>query len=1020
MMLEVKNLKRVYKVKNGDSVYALNDVSIKFPETGLVFILGKSGSGKSTLLNIMGGLDKADDGEIIINGKSSKDFSGSDMDSYRNTYLGFIFQEYNILSDFTIKENIALALQLQHKPVTNEAIDNILKQVDLQGFGKRKPNQLSGGQKQRVAIARALVKEPKIIFGDEPTGALDSNTGKQVFETLKNLSKDKLVVVVSHDRDFAEHFGDRVIELRDGKVISDITKTIKEVEKPTEGLSVIGDNIIRVEKDHKLTMDDLNIINDKLGDTNADLFITADNHVNDAICEAGRIDKSGNREEFVETNVDDIKVGEGKFDVIKSKFSLGHAFRMGAKSLKVKPVRLVMTIILSTVAFTLFGVSATLSMFSTKSALSSTITSNNMKTLAINMKEKYTSGEETSTKNGLTEERMKALSEATGTTYEYLKDENQTNISAPFANNDYFHLRAFHGTMDVNDTSFDSLGLTIVSGNKPSKENEICISKYAYYTYKDLGIGSDTNDPTYVKPEDIKDESSMIGKIINFSEFDEFGVYKTTNLKIVGIVDTKFPTAYEKYRTDYSKLTLSSSDALAMNNLQNSINLHNIIYRYTSGSSTSINVSFSKGFKGTYGDMSIGYYSNHNNVAYFDTTKSSIGANEAVISYAGLSSLAGEITDHDKKIQQPKTLSDLALDVSNAMYEAGSSYFETNADSIYDKFKDDSLMVQLIAQISTETGGKKTKFSDLTAEEKANFLYIYITQYKKDSDVYSTYIETVKGEAITKFKAFDFSALNATAEGYVNIGYDNSKKEYVKENKNYKIVGIDFTGSSAASFVSVSKEEAEDIKTKMKAIGSYTENQHTTAFVTYPNEDSLNKLLDYYIKNNKNFTLSAELAADGECQIVFVDSSLSMVESTSNMITILTHVFIYIGIAFAIFAMLLFYSFMSISINNKKREIGILRAVGAKRTDVFKIFYSEAFIIGAINFILSTIITFIISNSINSGLTKQLNLNFAVMSPNFFVVLMIFGVAFGASIISSLIPVTIIANKKPIDAIHNK
>ena len=145
-MLEVKHLKRVYKVKNNDPVYALNDVSLKFQERGLVFILGKSGSGKSTLLNVVGGLDKADEGEIIIDGKSSKEFSASEMDAYRNTYLGFIFQEYNILSDFTVKENIALALQLQHKKATEEAINSILEQVDLAGFAKRKPNELSGGQ----------------------------------------------------------------------------------------------------------------------------------------------------------------------------------------------------------------------------------------------------------------------------------------------------------------------------------------------------------------------------------------------------------------------------------------------------------------------------------------------------------------------------------------------------------------------------------------------------------------------------------------------------------------------------------------------------------------------------------------------------------------------------------------------------------------------------------------------------------------------------------------------------------
>ena len=220
-MIEIKNIVKTYHPKKGDKVVALSDVSVKFPETGLVFILGKSGSGKSTLLNVLGGLDTADSGEIIIKGKSSKDFSQGDFDSYRNTYLGFVFQEYNILEDFNVGANVALALKLQGRKATDEEINEILEEVDLAGFGKRKPNELSGGQKQRVAIARALVKNPEIIMADEPTGALDSNTGIQVFDTLKKLSENKLVLVVSHDRDFAEKYGDRVIELKDGKIISD-------------------------------------------------------------------------------------------------------------------------------------------------------------------------------------------------------------------------------------------------------------------------------------------------------------------------------------------------------------------------------------------------------------------------------------------------------------------------------------------------------------------------------------------------------------------------------------------------------------------------------------------------------------------------------------------------------------------------------------------------------------------------------------------------------------------------------
>ncbi|MBQ1943280.1 MAG: ABC transporter ATP-binding protein, partial [Clostridia bacterium] len=223
-MLEVVNLTKIYSTKTSDEVKALDGVSLRFPERGMVFLLGKSGSGKSTLLNLCGGLDAPTSGEIIVKGRSSKDFSQSDFDSYRNTFVGFVFQEYNILNEFSVEDNVSLALELQGKPKDRKTVNDLLKQVDLEGYAKRKPNTLSGGQKQRIAIARALVKSPEIIMADEPTGALDSATGKQVFDTLKKLSKDKLVLVVSHDREFAEQYGDRVIELMDGKVISDVSK----------------------------------------------------------------------------------------------------------------------------------------------------------------------------------------------------------------------------------------------------------------------------------------------------------------------------------------------------------------------------------------------------------------------------------------------------------------------------------------------------------------------------------------------------------------------------------------------------------------------------------------------------------------------------------------------------------------------------------------------------------------------------------------------------------------------------
>lgn len=218
-MFEVKNLKKTYYPKKGIPVEALKGIELSFGGKGLVFILGKSGSGKSTLLHLMGCLDRATEGELILNGVSSQNFTAADYDNFRGEYLGFVFQDYNLLPEFTVEENIALGLELIGKKAEN--VLEMLALVGLNDMAKRKPMELSGGQRQRVAIARALAKDPKIIFADEPTGALDEETGKSILSLLKELSNEKLVIVVTHDREFAEEFGDRIIELADGRIVAD-------------------------------------------------------------------------------------------------------------------------------------------------------------------------------------------------------------------------------------------------------------------------------------------------------------------------------------------------------------------------------------------------------------------------------------------------------------------------------------------------------------------------------------------------------------------------------------------------------------------------------------------------------------------------------------------------------------------------------------------------------------------------------------------------------------------------------
>ena len=234
-MLELKKIKKSYKTGNFVQ-QALNDVSLQFRKNEFVSILGPSGSGKTTLLNIIGGLDHYDTGDLIINNRSTKNYKENDWNAYRNNCIGFIFQNYNLISHISILENVEMGMTLSgvsSKEKRKRAKD-VLKRVGLSEHAHKKPNQLSGGQMQRVAIARALANNPDIILADEPTGALDTKTSEQIMELIKEISKDKLVIMVTHNRELAEKYSTRIVELKDGKLLTDSNPVEKEEKNQKE------------------------------------------------------------------------------------------------------------------------------------------------------------------------------------------------------------------------------------------------------------------------------------------------------------------------------------------------------------------------------------------------------------------------------------------------------------------------------------------------------------------------------------------------------------------------------------------------------------------------------------------------------------------------------------------------------------------------------------------------------------------------------------------------------------------
>ena len=255
-MIKVQNLTKIYQSATKSDVVALDNISFNLPDQGMVFICGQSGSGKSTLLNLLACLDATTSGNIIVDGNNLKELDNNFLDEYRASHIGFIFQDFHLINNLTVEENIKLSLILKDSE-TKYDITNILEQVNLKGYEKRYPKELSGGQKQRVAIARSLIKNPKYIFADEPTGNLDLEISIQILDLLKELSKDRLVLIISHDITNAYKYGDRIIEINEGKIIKDVEKTNKD-------LDLIVGNKIYIPTNSKLTDTELELVNQKL------------------------------------------------------------------------------------------------------------------------------------------------------------------------------------------------------------------------------------------------------------------------------------------------------------------------------------------------------------------------------------------------------------------------------------------------------------------------------------------------------------------------------------------------------------------------------------------------------------------------------------------------------------------------------------------------------------------------------------------------------------------------------------
>lgn len=946
-MLETINLSKTYKPKKGVPVKALDRVSLRFPEKGMVFLLGKSGSGKSTLLNVLGGLDRYDSGEIIIKGVSSKNFRGSHFDSYRNTYVGFIFQSYNLLDEFTVGANIGLALELQGKKATNEAINEILRELDLEGYGARRPNELSGGQLQRVAIARALVKKPEIIMADEPSGALDSKTGRQIFETLKKLSKNTLVIVVSHDREFAENYADRIIELSDGRVISDIElKTTGsdggDVTEAGDSPLTFGDRTVEIAGGYMLTEEDRIKINEYLAALHS-------GKLNINVSENERSEERESKNIFVPTDTDKIpRQDSSSFKLIKSRLPIKNAIKIGASGLKYKKFRLVMTILLSVVAFVLFGLADTFASYNHINACTDSIIDTGVSYLALEKNVQATdySGEIFySSGYRMSADEIKTLSKESGHALKgvYSPKHIEMSVSSQadlsYAAKNYLSgILNFNGFINLNQADIDELGYSVTAGKLPDgNKNEIAISKCIADIFLEHGFTEQNKlfslDEDEIIYEKFESYDGLIGKKLFFED---------TPYTITGIVDTLFD------REHYKMLF----EDISADDIRNMTNAENILY-VVLHAELQYEINYSCVSCAIVGDGFIERL----------VQEEPIFSDEIILDFHSYGE--GQIYEMYGHYQYTARYSDLSDSIENAVWFDGSAH----------ELKDNEVLIN-IDQLYGYYADQKTSYSDmpdsLTREE--------LIEVIKRDPVIDVYVQDQLN--------YNYYEKEFKIAGYFELNYDDPSIYETDKYKYWSSLAI----LSDSLYDSIAHSSNDGIYSR--AIG-----------VMPKDKADIRELVKNSVREDTEIRYELENAVTFQLDLV------------NEVLKVLSQVFFYIGIVLAVFAALLMSNFISVSVTNKKHEIGILRAIGSRSNDVFRIFFSESFIIATINFVLSIGISSFAIFFINSLLRDNYNL---LVTPLHFGMrqgALLFAICLAVAVVASYLPVRHIAAKRPIDAI---
>jgi ABC-type lipoprotein export system ATPase subunit len=967
-MLELRSVFKSYSLKKGPEVVALHNVSLSFPNHGLIFILGKSGAGKSTLLNLVGGLDRPTKGEILLDGRSFKDFSAQDYDDYRNTVLGFVFQDYNLLDHLNVEGNIALALSLQGEKADFSQVEEVLKKVGLTGYEKRSVNELSGGQKQRVAIARALIKNPSILLADEPTGALDSETSTEILSLLRDLAKEKLVLVVSHDEEFAHQFGERIVTFKDGQVVSDFSKH---------------------------------------GDT------------------------------FLPTSLEKASSYE-PLPLKKGVFPFKNVLEMAFSSMKGKPWKLASSLLLVSLSFSFLGLAFTCLRTNEVTLEEEAIRTSRMNALCFERTYSYLGrdGGVSTSSLSFSEKDKEDLEGRYGLSLEgYSPNQGSVRLIENYDDVDpagkiYF---SYYPIASAGLFPVDALpsSFSLLSGTLPQKDNEALITERQYEAFQSLGYSY--YDPiTNKKVSTPKEEitlSSILGK--NLYGNSEEPVYT-----IVGVVDTSFPSSLFrslKEFDDEKKESPSSLDGVKeyLNRLDNT-GFHNLLfvprsaipvspknpllsYHHLSGDAL---LSLDEG-TAKYSFFE-GYEKTEAIPLYFG---SNLGSGECAVPLAAFSSFAltkeysfssdfvsryqsviteGNRLDGDEGNPTPYGQS---LTTLEALVPSLTSFTSLSfAQAHLQEALDSSFPFR---QYDPNFPSSPSK----DEEERALVAYLRTTVMENPS------LDALTESYATRYFTFYSSFLNAALTDVhldpstpirATFFFENSEGKTQKSMllKGFYIpTGERYVSSQGDGAILLSKDDSALFLSESDAVyphllGAFPKTAEGLHHLLQDNAGSYEGL---------------------DVKIRLTNKPLLDAHSMASSLSAYRILFSIAGGVLLFFAVILFSSTIASSISYKKREIGILRALGAHEKDVYWIFSFEAILLAFLSAVLSSILTFVVSFSLNQYFAAMGSGPHFVsfLHPDALVVLALLGVGLLTAFLASAIPALKIAKKEPVEAIRS-